>query len=664
MVNKRKKHPWHIHTGVKFLVLFGLTLAVYAQTFDDPYHFDDSFYITNNASIRNLADWPATFSAIRDFQVSRFVVVLTFAINYYFHQLNVFGYHAVNFLIHLITAGLVWRMGEMLIILQGFKKSAASMQNKRGICDRESYSEPHLAHAPYWAALLFAVHPANTQAVVYLSQRCESLAAMFYLAAVCFYLQARIAKMIRGFIPAVICGLMGMFSKETVITLPLTVIFLEFFFFSDKDRFILKKRWVILICACLIFVVPALLHFNFHQILFSPTHSQSHPGEMFTLPNYILTQLRVFVRFLSLSIVPLGMNLDYDFAISRTLFEPETFLSLLILIGMSTSAVCARKKAPMLTFAVAWFFLVLSANCIPRANVIFEHKMYLVLAGVLPAVFICLFDMFKNQRLLIPVLSFVVLVFALLAVQRNSIWRDDIALWTDVISKSPFKSRPYNHRGMAYKRAGFVDLAIADFNRVIDLAPNDASGYLNRGNLFKLMAMNEEALSDYFVAIQLEPQNHDALAARSSIFRRLGQLDRAMSDLDSAIMLAPDKSEYFSSRAHIRQKQGDIAGAILDCTRAIKIQPDFVYAYNNRGNLYLNIGDAKTAIEDYDRALRIQPLFAEAYLNRSVAKFQLGMLSEAREDMKEAQALGAVPKPEFVRQLNEALENENSPQHP
>lgn len=647
---------------IKFLVLTGLSLAIYAQTFDDPFHFDDLFYITNNTSIRHLANFPQTIRSIADFQISRFVVVLTFAINYHFHQLNVFGYHLVNFLIHVLSSCLVWWMGELCFILSSVGKFRSFLQNKGGAAHHGPISDQSLVQAPYWAALLFAVHPLNTQAVVYISQRCESLATLFYVAAVCSYLQQRISetRTLRGFMPALICGLLGMFSKETVITLPLTIIFLEFFFFKGRERFHFNRLWLIFGYVCLILVVPALLGFNLRQVLFSSIQSQSHSGDVLTLPTYLLTQSRVFVRFLSLMIAPLGMNLDYDFPMSHTLFERETFLSFLTLGVILFMAVRMRRKIPMMTFAIVWFFLTLSANLIPRANVIFEHKMYLALAGVLPPMVIGLFDIVKDRRMLTLSLSFVVLVFSLLSVQRNSIWRDEITLWTDVIVKSPQKSRPYNHRGMAYKRKGSFDLAVADFNRVIDLDPEDASAYLNRANLFKLMGNNDQAFNDYSKAILLDSHNPDAYASRSSILRHLGQFDMAKADLDVALRLNPNKSEYFSARAHIRQRQGDIDGAIQDCNQALRFKHDDLYTYNNRGNLYLIKGDAKAAAEDYDRAIKLDPRFAQAYLNRAVVRLHMGLTQESVLDLRKAQSLGAVPKDGFLKQLKKVIEEEKN----
>ena len=130
----------------KLIILFLLGLLLYAQTFDDPFHFDDRVTIIENESIHHLPDWPATVRAILHFQPSRFVTILTFALNYYVHRLDVFGYHLVNVAIHITTACLVWWLGELLLFLR-MKSAPAAQQSRRG--KKKSVAEPSpLAQAP------------------------------------------------------------------------------------------------------------------------------------------------------------------------------------------------------------------------------------------------------------------------------------------------------------------------------------------------------------------------------------------------------------------------------------------------------------------------------------------------------------------------------------
>ena len=124
-----------------------------------------------------------------------------------------------------------------------------------------------------------------------------------------------------------------------------------------------------------VFLIPAMFSFKIGSILFSPRLSASHQGDMITFVPYLMTQLRVFVMFLKLFFVPIGLNLDYDFPLSYSFFHWEVMGSAAILGGLIVLAIKLREKQPLISLGIAWFFIVLLVNFVPRANIIFEHKM-------------------------------------------------------------------------------------------------------------------------------------------------------------------------------------------------------------------------------------------------------------------------------------------------
>ena len=219
----------------KICILIFAAVLLYAQTLNDPFHFDDAVTIVTNQAVHHLPDLSSTIRGLLEFQPSRFVTNFTFAINYFIGRLDVTGYHAVNILIHLGVAFLVWWFGELLVRLTGRKEGNDNRSTKNKKKKTQEPVQVNAAQAspiPFLAALVFLVHPVNTEAVSYISQRSEQLAALFYLAAVCLYIQGR---MLEGnprlfFAGAVICGLLGSFSKETAVTLPLMIMVVDLFF--------------------------------------------------------------------------------------------------------------------------------------------------------------------------------------------------------------------------------------------------------------------------------------------------------------------------------------------------------------------------------------------------------------------------------------------------
>ena len=158
---------------IALAVVVLLGIIIYSNSFNCSFHFDDAQSIVNNKDIQNLHDVKAIMNAVG----TRFVSYYTFAINYHFGKLNVWGYHFVNVLIHLINACLVWWFAFILFATPGLKNSPL-LKYRRSLA--------------FITALLFVSHPLATQSVTYIVQRMTSLAALFYLLSIILYIKARI----------------------------------------------------------------------------------------------------------------------------------------------------------------------------------------------------------------------------------------------------------------------------------------------------------------------------------------------------------------------------------------------------------------------------------------------------------------------------------------
>ena len=203
--------------------LFALLLIIlmgsfsYSNTLNDSFHFDDFTFIIENPDIRNIGDMSSIFTTVLP-QSSRFITFLSFAINYRIHGLDVFGYHLTNLIIHLISAVLVWWF--VLLLCKCPKIDL-------------DYSDEDAVLLALFTALVFVVHPVQTQAISYISQRFASLATLFYLACVCFFIKARLdlkVKKLNGIIFFALSAtamMLAMFTKEIAITLPIIILIID-----------------------------------------------------------------------------------------------------------------------------------------------------------------------------------------------------------------------------------------------------------------------------------------------------------------------------------------------------------------------------------------------------------------------------------------------------
>ena len=341
--------------------------AAYHHTLNFPFQFDDKVFIVDNVAIRNIHNTNAIWNAVL-YQPSRFVGFLSFALNYHLHGLQVMGYRLVNIGIHLLNGLMLFQLYLQILRTHRFEK----------LLSKQRMTIAGLG------AILFCAHPLQTQAVTYLSQRFASLATFFYLAALVLYFLARasLSKRFRifSFLGCVLLGLLGMFTKEIVITLPLMIAFLESAFIKRKSERYSKGMMCIFLMIVLVglCVIPSIFSFKAVSILTTPRMSASHDGDVVTLWPYLLTQSRVWTTFLRLFFFPVGQNIDYDFMLSQTIWHIPTLASLSIILLLLWSGVKSFSNSPWLSFGALWFLISLSANLIPRRHVIFEHKMYLV----------------------------------------------------------------------------------------------------------------------------------------------------------------------------------------------------------------------------------------------------------------------------------------------
>ena len=366
-----------------------LTLIVYSNTFHASFHFDDTPQIVENYQIRNLDN------LLDILKGQRGLAMATFAINYAIGGLNVMGYHIVNLTIHIMNGIMVYFL--VFITLHG-------------VLGTDLKSVPKAKRIAIYTALLFAVHPIQTQAVTYIVQRMEILASMFMLIALLLFIKAVKTSMItmRVFLYGIIAVsyILGFYSKEIAITLPALVFIYDYCFLAEGD---FKK---IMARMPLYFVLLAMLAFFTTRTL---TGLQETPGESasagfgvqsITSNEYLFTQFNVIWTYLRLLILPINQNLDYDYPVAKSIFELPTFLSfvgiLLILVSafylLTPYASRFTHYGRLIAFFILWFFVILSptSSFIPIIDVIFEHRLYLASVGFFVLLSLAFDSLFKR----------------------------------------------------------------------------------------------------------------------------------------------------------------------------------------------------------------------------------------------------------------------------
>jgi len=602
----------------RYFDLLGLTIIlllgtiIYANSFKCSFHFDDNIHIVGNPAIKNLQDAKVWWN-----YSDRPVSIFTFALNYHFHQLDVFYYHIANLLIHLINACLIWWL-TLLIFSSPVLRDQLVSKHKKVLA--------------FFTALLFVSHPLATQSVTYIIQRQNSLAAMFYILSLALYVKGRLTAMQNKnkyilFAGSLISSVLAVLSKENAFTLPLAIVLFEIFFLQTKKQSIRLKdyRFILLTASLLCFIIS--LFFKFPLSIFGPIPPAQGNTYTITSLNYLFTQFSVIVKYIQLLILPINQNLDYDFPISDNFFELRTLFSFLLLFGLIILAVFLFKKHRIFSFGICWFFLTLSieSGIIPINDVIFEHRTYLPSYGffLMCSTGIYAWLQKKNKFLAVSVLVLIIGANSFLTYERNNVWKDELTLWANVVSKSPNKARPYCNRGIAYDGLGHQDKALADYSKAIEIDPAYSDAYSNRGIIYGTRGQYNKAIADFTKAIEFAPDDSFSIWNRGITYSILQQWDKAITDYTRSIEINPYTYDPYFKRGESYDKLRQWQKAIADYSMAIEINPAHDKAYNNRGLVFANLKQWDKAIADYSKAIGINPGYSEAYNNRELAYRQM-----------------------------------------
>jgi len=638
---------------ISVILISGLGILVYSNTFHCAFHFDDIGCVVDNFAIRNVQN----LQDIWRFYPCRFITFLSIAINYHFGQLDVFGYHVLNLAVHLISALLVWWLilltlstpmmtGETLEKSKGKKKSPPKSNQTLPIIT-PSPQDGIVAHKELIAlfvALIFVSHPVQTEAVTYIWQRAASMAAMFYLASFCFYIKSRLMHLNNKqsvldksyYILSVVSAVLAIFTKEISITLPLMLLLYEFTFFNIKKNFNWKRLAPFFLSLVIIPVTIFLTESNRVQDIKNVAGGSAGISSI----HYFWTQMRVMLTYIRLIFLPVNLNLDYDYPVFKSFFEIPVLFGFLFLTSILYLAIRLFSKYRLISFSIFWYFLSIlpESSFLPLQDIVFEHRLYLPLVGYSLFLVSAMYYILGKRTIIgmLIVLTLIITFNSVLTFQRNKVWKDEFTLWSDAVVKSPHKARPLNNLGLFYAVQGKFDQAMLDFNRAIKVDPSYAEAYINRGNIYSQQGNYAEALLDYNKAIELHSDFAQVYNNRSFIYGKEGFLNQGLADCHKAIELNFYYPEAYNNCGGIHDKQGDFTQAILDYTKAIELRPNYKEAYLNRGNDYNNQGDYIQAQADYNKAIELDSNNAEGYNSRGNFENKQGNFDQAIVDYSKA----------------------------
>ncbi len=647
----------------KIFFLFGLPFVggllvwvIYGQGAQAPFIFDDYLTIVENPAIKSLNNLPWIWKI----DPSRFLTYFSFAVNFAVGGLQTSGYHVVNFILHALNGGMLFVF--LRLILPGLLKHGASIR------------DINLTAA--LITLLFLCHPVQTQAVIYTSERSTLFEVFFYLGTLICYIQS-VLKNHKGFYGAAIClALIGSLTKPNFITLPFALILCEIFLFDlTWSRF--KKRIPRLLPFFLVLLlIPALLVlWKYKAFSIDQIWGITRETTKLTRMEYLLTQFNVVITYFRLLVFPVNQNLDYDFPIAKNFFSYPTGLSFTALIFIFIFAVKIFKRNKAVSFGILWFFITISieSSVFPISDVIFEHRLYLPMVGMMLAACIFLRRLIRFENYFIIVMAGVIAVLTVMSFQRVVVWKSRIGMLSDIAKKSPQKPRAHNNLASAFHDANRLQEAEEEYRKAIALDPKYAHPRNNLSNIYWLRGETQKAIEELKEAIRLDPDYEAPHYNLGNIYIQQGDLKNAEENYRKALALKPSLALGYLGLGNLSLKKADTASARFYFSEALRLDPNLGYAhyglgdiylneemfdlafeeyrkaaeknptiisaYNNMGNILDMFGKRKEAVMIYQKAINVDPSYANAYLNLANTLRKMGRFEESAKYLKTAKNL-------------------------
>lgn len=623
------------------LAIVGLAGLLYAGSLLNGFVFDDHPLVATDLRFRSIEGLTQLFRS-GGWLSYRPLRTASYAIDYALFGLNPSGFRAFNILYHALNGVLVFTVLRTIL---------------------------GVTRPVFLAALLFIVHPVQTEAVAYISGRRDVLFALFYLMGFYGFVRYRMTGKVRFLCLTGISYLLGLLSKEMAITLPLLCLGYDLVRSMPEGGAGGRSSWMALREAgrrlwrehrrlyLVIGVIFSAVAYYFVVIFRVTQRFDLWGGGLWPT---VLTSVTIMGHYLTLLLWPVTLNADYSFnafPVPGTLLDRRVLMAIAV-VGGSWWAIwrnlASRRWA---AFGGLWVFLTLLpvAQIIPHHEIVAEHYLYLPSIGFCLAaamVVEALRERVRQRRAVSAVFALVVLLLGFRTVIRTRDWKDDLTLWTKTVRTAPASARARRNLGRLYMIRGRRQEAAQEFREAIRIMPDDAATWNNLGVMLLEQGNWDGAEQAMTAALRLNSLPLDVRINLGVVSLRRGQVKQAEAHLLAALAsleLAPSqRARALNNLGMVRATQGRSAEAEQAFKEAVALDPRYADARQNLGLAYLEKGQMQAGILELEEAVRyngadpkLHHLLGEVYhaqgqQDRAVASLRKalslkGDLAEARE---------------------------------
>ncbi|MFH1752927.1 MAG: tetratricopeptide repeat protein [Candidatus Omnitrophota bacterium] len=632
---------------VPILLLCVVSFAVFANTFGNPFIWDDEEVIQEGKYIKRLNNIPYFFTpdywkqfyfemsrhqGQREEVAYRPVYMASFAVDYFLWGLDPRGYHMTNLTLHMVNVVMIY------LFILGLAKPA---ERSGGFLS-----------VPLLTALFFATHPMHTESIAWIKNRSDILALIFFIWSILLFKRCFLGSTKREalsyYAASLLAFVLALLSKAMAITLPV-ILAVHTLLFIPKER--VKPA---MLGTVPFFALTAAFIF-FKATLQGAVGSAGVISQPIGLYRHILIVIKTVDYYLRLLILPLKPQAVRFFAVPDSIFDPSIILLLTSLAVLSVFIAKRYRKNRLLSYS----FLLLFITLIPVSNLIIlnsrpiaDQRLYMPSFGFCALLAIVLNYLYRlelsNQLKFMARRSVLVLAIGILitysftTIKRNLDWRDPVLFWSKALESPYVSNKAYANLGVAYYRVNRYQEAIESYIKAINIDPGDYVAYNSLGITYRdMMGHSDEAMASFRKAIELKPDYAEAYNNLGGLlFQGLGSLQEAERVFKKAVEIEPSYARAFFNLGLMRDLSGDPEGAVEYYLKAIRLDPEVGAApYNNLAYIFLNANRVDDALKAAEKALSIEPENGEAMDTLGWVYFKKGRVEDALRLLENAALL-------------------------
>jgi tetratricopeptide (TPR) repeat protein len=601
-MQKAPLEPGYNLAGLFPLLLTIIGLIAYSNSFSGPFIFDDVPNIVENPAIRQL--WPLTnlFSPpTLSGLAGRPVLTLSFALNYALCKYDVWGYHLFNLIIHILAGLTLYGIVRRTFLSDRLKEKFG----------------PIAAYLAFITAAIWLVHPIQTESVTYIVQRAESLMGLFYLLTV--YTAVRSmqpppagragSRSVLWPVSSVACCALGMATKEVMVTAPVLIFLYDRAFRANSFAAAIKKRRTLylgLTAAWLVLVASRISSAKSETMGFSIDITPFY---------YAMNQFPAIVKYIKLITWPAHLCLYYSWpAIKVWQLILPSLLTVVVIVAVTLWGFIKNR---VWSYPLVWFFAILapSSSFVPIADLIFEHRVYLSLAGLAVIAVTSSYLLLGyltgkhnliTNRLGLGIATAVIVALTARTIYRNGDYQNAVSIWQSVVKANPMSFKGYYNLGVEFSKQGQIDQAMSCYQNSLKIKPDYTNGRLGLASILRSQNRLNEAADLYRLILLKDPNHIEANFNLGRIAHLRGNLDRAVGYYRRALELKPDYPDVHNNLGAALLSQGNFDEAVSHFNRSLQIKPDDAVALNNFAYALISRPDVQDAdlVKAFDFAKR------------------------------------------------------------